>query len=34
MFNVDESVDEGDSLDDDPIMLDESNEYEVEHDPF
>jgi len=34
MFDVDESVDESDSSNDDPIMLDESNEYEVERDPF
>jgi hypothetical protein len=34
MFDVDESVDESDSSDNDPIVLDESNEDEVEHDPF
>jgi hypothetical protein len=34
MFDVNESVDESDSLDDNPIMLDESNEDEIEHDPF
>jgi hypothetical protein len=34
MFDVDESADESDSSDEDPIMLDESNEDEVEHGPF
>jgi hypothetical protein len=34
MSDVDESVDESDSLDEDPTTLNESNEDEVEHDPF
>jgi hypothetical protein len=34
MFNVDESADESDPSNEDPIMLDELNEDEVEHDPF
>jgi hypothetical protein len=31
MFNIDESVDEGDSLDEDPTILDQLDEDEVEH---
>jgi hypothetical protein len=34
MSNVDESVDENDSSNEDPITLDESNEDEIKHDPF
>jgi len=34
MSNVDESGNENDSSDEDPIMLDESSEDEVKHDPF
>jgi hypothetical protein len=34
MSNVDESTDENDSLNEDPITLDVSNEDEVKHDPF
>jgi hypothetical protein len=34
MSNVDESVDESDSSDENPIVLDEPDEDEVEHDPF
>ncbi len=32
--NVDESANESDSLGEDPIMLNEQDEDEVEHDPF
>ncbi len=34
MFDVDENADASDSLGEDPIVLDEPNENEVEHDPF
>jgi hypothetical protein len=34
MFNVDESADESDSSDEDPIMLNEMNKDEIKHDPF
>ncbi len=34
MFDVDESVDESNSLDKDPITSNELDEDEVEHDPF
>jgi hypothetical protein len=34
MFNVDESADENDSSNEDPITLDEPDEDEVQHDPF
>jgi hypothetical protein len=34
MSNVDESVNESESLGEDPIALDEPNEDEVKHDPF
>ncbi len=34
IFDVDESVDESDSLGKNPIALNEHDEDEVEHDPF
>jgi hypothetical protein len=34
MFNVDESVDKRKSLGEDPMMSDEFDDDEVEHDPF
>jgi hypothetical protein len=34
MFDVDESANENDSLDKDPTTSNESNENDVEHDPF
>ncbi len=34
MFNVDESADENDSSNENPIMLDEPDEVEIKHDPF
>jgi hypothetical protein len=34
MFNVDESLDENNSSNQDPVMSNEPNENEIEHDPF